>query len=204
MYKVFINDKQITFESPLSSKKLISSEAHQYQMADLINKIKCSAKGIKHNIIINTDRPFQSFSAFTKEFRKIGAAGGIVCKSKTYDAILMIHRLGKWDLPKGKTEKGETIMDSAIREVEEECGIRKLKITRKLMPTYHLYVIKNEWVIKKTSWFLMVSTDSGELIPQQEEGIKEARWVARKGIEKYLQLSYASIAHLIRSELSGR
>ena len=68
----------------------------------------------------------------------VEAAGGLVF-NKDGD-ILMIFRNGKWDLPKGKLEIGESIEECAIREVEEECGISGLIIEKKIKDTYNIYV----------------------------------------------------------------
>ena len=46
--------------------------------------------------------------------------------------MLFIYRFNKWDLPKGKLNKGEKKQDCAIREVEEECGICNLQIEMRL------------------------------------------------------------------------
>ena len=59
----------------------------------------------------------------------VEAAGGLVYNKE--DELLMIFRNGKWDLPKGKKEKGEEIESCAKREVQEECGVRNLEITEK-------------------------------------------------------------------------
>ena len=68
--------------------------------------------------------------AFFKHFTHIEAAGGIVENEKK--ELLFIYRLGKWDLPKGKVEKGESIAETAVREVEEETGATNLKLKKKV------------------------------------------------------------------------
>ena len=55
-------------------------------------------------------------------FKVVKAAGGVI--ENENKQILFIYRLKKWDLPKGKKDKGESIMDCAIREVEEETKVK--------------------------------------------------------------------------------
>ena len=55
------------------------------------------------------------------KYLEVNAAGGLVRNGN--GEFLMIHRNGKWDLPKGHQEEGERIEDTAVREVMEETGI---------------------------------------------------------------------------------
>jgi 8-oxo-dGTP pyrophosphatase MutT (NUDIX family) len=110
-----------------------------------------------------------------KEMRVITAGGGFVLNKS--GELLMIHRRGFWDLPKGKIEKGEEIEECAVREVEEECGVSDLKIDSKPFHTYHLYRERNgDAVIKDSVWFLMRTKYADALVPQTEEDIEEAIW----------------------------
>ena len=145
-----------------------------------------------------SDRPDRALELFTGNFKVIKAAGGIVKRSDNEDLVLMIFRLGKWDLPKGKMEKGESTETSAVREVEEECGIGGLKIIRRLPVTRHMYFHKDRWVMKETVWYEMVTDDRRELIPQTEEGITEVRWVSLEELPQLLKNSYSSIASLLK------
>ncbi len=200
MYKVFINDQEICFENRISLSEKKPFESSKFtSVKQLVKAVKKSS--IKRNIYFFTNEPFHDFQDFTKQFRTIKAAGGLVHKTNSPDKILMIFRLGKWDLPKGKIDKSEGVKVAALREVEEECGISNLNITEKLKSTYHLYQIKNKWVIKHTSWFRMETSDKKVLKPQAEEGIEKAEWVSKKKIKEYLPLSYSSIAYLLTEEI---
>ena len=57
-----------------------------------------------------------------RRMRWVRAAGGIVTAPD--GTMLLIQRNGRWDLPKGKVEPGETLLQAALREVEEETGIK--------------------------------------------------------------------------------
>ncbi len=103
------------------------------------------------------------------------AAGGWVTNAD--GDILWIHRLGVWDLPKGKQEKGESLMDCAVREVQEECGLKGVRIVRALCQTVHRYALGNQTMVKTTHWFSMEVDGVPPLTPQKEERISRAEWV---------------------------
>ena len=111
--------------------------------------------------------------------------------------FLMIFRRGFWDLPKGKLDKGETIEECAIREVEEECGISRLSIISGAFSTFHLYNEKGKTIVKESVWYKMRSTDKSELVPQTEEDILEARWVSTPVSSDLIDQAYLSIREVI-------
>ncbi len=131
------------------------------------------------------------FAHFRSYFQYIEAAGGRVYNNK--QEVLMIYRLGKWDLPKGKVEEGESPEKAAIREVREECGISEIGILKKLLPTYHIYRIEKKLMLKKTHWFEMEHCGSEKPKPQIEEAITEAKWISEKQLGSLKSASYASI-----------
>lgn len=104
------------------------------------------------------------------------AAGGIV-RNPDGD-ILVIFRRGKWDLPKGKLDADETPEQAALREVEEECGIRGLSLGRLVQVTFHTYTEKKKRILKKTYWYAMASDGQELPVPQAEEDIEAAEWMS--------------------------
>lgn len=139
---------------------------------------------------------------FQSKFDCIDAAGGLV--TNDHQEILMIFRLGKWDLPKGKVEKGEDIAQAACREVEEECGLENVEVKTFFMNTYHIYYFKERWVLKNTFWFLMTNnTPQNDLIPQIEEDISEVCWFDRNALQVALQNTYPNIKTLIDNYLKS-
>src|SRR5688500_2748722 len=66
--------------------------------------------------------------SFFKKFNLVTAAGGLVVNED--DKVLLMIRRGKWDLPKGKHDEGETIEECAIREVMEETGLKNVRLER--------------------------------------------------------------------------
>ncbi|MEM1407657.1 MAG: NUDIX domain-containing protein [Bacteroidota bacterium] len=125
-----------------------------------------------------------------KKFKVIKAAGGVVKKREKF---LMIYRMKKWDLPKGKLDPGESDIEAAKREVEEECNI-KVAVKKKLCTTWHTYTMKKNKILKKTVWYTMTLTDGSNMKPQLEEDIEELRFMTPKEVFHALQHSYKSIA----------
>jgi len=135
--------------------------------------------------------------AFYKKFTIIIAAGGLVQDEKK--ECLMIFRRGKWDLPKGKLDKNEELEVCALREVEEETGLKGAAISKPLMTTYHTYHEGARFILKESHWYLMKAKGGQKLTPQTEEDITEIRWVPEKEIEKYKVKSYPAIRDVLDS-----
>lgn len=133
--------------------------------------------------------------AFFKHFTAIEAAGGIVQNEKKQ--LLFIYRLGKWDLPKGKMEKGEKTDECALREVEEETGLTKLKLKNKIGETYHTYNAFGKHFIKTTYWYFITCSSKQVLTPQTEEDITKIKWISTKDIEEPMSNTYASIKDIL-------
>lgn len=126
------------------------------------------------------------------KFKIVKAAGGLIRKKEKF---LMIYRLKKWDLPKGKREKNETYKQTAVREVEEECNIT-VKLGRKICTTWHTYTMNKNAMLKKTRWYLMDSIDDSKLRPAVAEDIEEIRLMTRKEVYHALEHSYKSISYV--------
>ena len=137
--------------------------------------------------------------AFIKQqFKIIKAAGGLVVKDHK---VLMIYRLDRWDLPKGKLEVKESTEAGAIREVVEECGVQ-VAIRQKIGVTWHTYTRRKRKILKKTHWFLMDCLDDTQMQPQADEDITEVRWMSREEARHALYNSYFSIRHVFRQYLA--
>ncbi|QXV63914.1 NUDIX domain-containing protein [Mucilaginibacter sp. 21P] len=140
--------------------------------------------------------------AFLKQIIKsnflIEAAGGLV--TNKHGEHLFIYRNDKWDLPKGKIEKKEKTKIAAVREVEEECGIKVNKLEEKICKTYHTYIYKNEVVLKKTHWFKMRYKGKEKLVPQIEEGITDVRWFSDREVPAITNNTFPSIIDVLVKE----
>lgn len=133
----------------------------------------------------------------------IVAAGGLVTNEK--DELLMIFRRGKWDLPKGKLDDGETIEESALREVREETGLQQLDLLNEIGVTYHEYfdTFTHSDVIKRTHWYAMKTTTDQNLTPQTEEDIEQIVWADKKQIQANLTNSYKNIVEIVDKYLNS-
>jgi ADP-ribose pyrophosphatase YjhB (NUDIX family) len=128
-----------------------------------------------------------------KKFKIIKAAGGLVVKKK--EKFLMIYRMKKWDLPKGKKEKKESYKETAVREIREECNV-SVKIGPRICTTWHTYTMNRRAMLKKTKWYYMDLVDDSKMKPCIEEDIEEVRWMREKKVYLALKQSYRSIQYV--------
>lgn len=150
-----------------------------------------------HNhIAIISSNSDQTFARFAEEFKYVVAAGGVVIDKS--GNTLMISRRGRWDLPKGHWEEGETIEECALREVAEETGVCASEIIKPICNTFHTYCVYGVWELKCTHWFLMRGNNDSTA-PQQEEGIVAAEWLTPDEVCKALRESYPTIRKVFAS-----
>lgn len=168
---------------------------------ELVNELKrlvLAEDGIAdlERISFLVNNPIQLFDAFVSDFKLIEAAGGIV---RQKEKILLIKRLGLWDFPKGKIEKGEKKKIAAIREVEEECGVTA-KLGDLITETFHVYPNRNpkkhQYALKKTYWYEMTCLNDSEMKPQEEEDIEEVVWMTKREARIAMDNSYKSLKYL--------
>jgi 8-oxo-dGTP pyrophosphatase MutT (NUDIX family) len=157
-------------------------------------------KGATGELVFDCPAPGQALRGFATQFTMVEAAGGLVLDHA--GRIMMIHRQGKWDLPKGKMDPGESPAETAMREVREECGIGRLTISAPLPDTLHVYPAgEARWMMKKTHWFLMRSDWQGQPRPQAEEDIARAEWIPPESVNELLPEAFRSVADLLHATL---
>lgn len=139
-------------------------------------------------------------SYLKSKFKIIKAAGGLIRKKEKF---LMIYRMKKWDLPKGKKEKGEKSRQTAVREVIEECNI-SVKAGPKICTTWHTYTMNKRAMLKKTQWYIMDCTDDSKMKPAAAEDIEELRWMTPKEVYHALEHSYKSISYVFEKYYNAR
>ena len=189
MYKVFVNELPLILSNKLSETSnnkyfLLNEEAIQ-EAIDALKKKKLEEAYIYH------PNHEEILKKFTKKIPLVVAGGGVVTNKE--GKVLFIYRNDKWDLPKGKLDKGETIEECALREVEEETGVKKLKIENFLKTTYHIFKRNGVYKLKEVHWYAMKTSYNGELKGQKSEGIEKVKWKGPKKIQKALLNSYMNI-----------
>jgi len=202
MYKVYFNERFLHFVSigdKFESCDLILRLYGDESLDKLGKMISAFVvnEGMNELVFLCQDID-KSWKTFCKLFQVIEAAGGVIFNEE--QLMLMIFRNGKWDLPKGKIEKGEDPEKAAIREIFEECGISGMQLIKQLQTSYHTYFFKEKTVLKKTFWFLMKTKDLSIPIPQLEEGILEVKWMNKIEVEEALKNTYLSIANLLKEK----
>jgi 8-oxo-dGTP diphosphatase len=120
---------------------------------------------------------------------EIRAAGGVVVRDGRV-AIVHRPRYDDWSLPKGKLDPGEDWEEAALREVEEETGLR-CRLEDELEPSH--YISKGK--PKTVRWWRMGVVEDLGTDPDAE--VDELRWVTPG--EALILLDYEHDRNLIRS-----
>jgi len=150
---------------------------------------------VKAGVFFHPSFP-ELFKAFKKKFTLITAGGGLVQNEK--NEVLLIFRRGKWDLPKGKLDKGETIEACALREVQEETGLMNINLDGPLMITYHTYHEGSRFILKESHWYWMKASGEEKPVPQTEEDIHEIKWVKPQDLIQYYSESFPSVVEVLK------
>lgn len=183
MYKIYVNDtpfylKEADPDLPIPLENSVTRLSGRYTglTKSLLNYADMLEKGQRFESVTLYTHQLELLQAdILSVFTLIEASGGIVCTPE--GKILLIFRLGHWDLPKGKIEAGESPAEGALREVEEETGITNLRPGALFDITYHTYRVgKTKRILKRTYWYLMEAEEQA-LTPQTEEDIESAVWV---------------------------
>jgi len=197
---VFLSESEEDILKDLSanSNSMIFKQCNPEAIQALLQAIE--KEEIKSGIIIDSDLK-KLYSNFSLAFTEIIAAGGVVENEKK--EILLIFRRGRWDLPKGKLDEGESIEECAIREVCEETGLQHVVIKEKLPDTYHTYMEAGKNILKKSVWYKMSAESKQALQPQIEEDIVEIKWVPADELKNYLNNTYPSVRDVLNFFLSS-
>ncbi len=199
MYKVFIDNWPVFFtykHENLTSVEIYSTIVwHEHlDWQNVINSHQL-ARSEKAYLVVLIPSNTQPIGAYFKGYKFIEAAGGIVRNAN--NDILVMERLGCWDLPKGKIDTGEDRETAALREVEEECGIHGHTIHQLITITYHTYEMKDKHYLKATYWYEMNYRGNEPLIPQTEENITVVKWWKENAIDQIKDNTYLSIIEVI-------
>tara|TARA_B000000441_G_C21722071_1_gene339841 strand:+ start:294 stop:890 length:597 start_codon:yes stop_codon:yes gene_type:complete len=191
MYKVFANRLPIVLTS---KAKYLSNEntflLSSLEIDEILKKLRKHKK-----IYLFFPKKKDLIKEFKSKIKTIYASGGIVKNKKS--EILFIFRRGKWDLPKGKADKGETKKQTALREVKEETGVKKLVINKFFRTSFHIVINNKKYYLKETTWYLMSSNYEGDLIPQIDEGIKSVKWKNLKQVKKIKEKTFKNVSIIL-------
>jgi 8-oxo-dGTP pyrophosphatase MutT (NUDIX family) len=195
MYKIFINDKPFI----IANSAFTDNSFPSFDFKDKFFETKLAEVFANQftGVIFKCKDEELVFNKFAEHFKIIEAAGGLVFNSK--NQLLLIERLGVWDLPKGKIDTGETPEIAAVREVEEECAVTGLTIGNLVCKSYHTYFYKEKHILKRTYWYKMNTNFNQNLVPQTEEDITKVEWqnFSKNDIETLN--TYESIKDVLRN-----
>ena len=110
------------------------------------------------------------------------SSGGVIYYKKDdgYYFCLILDAYNKWTFPKGHVEKGESLEETALRELEEETGLKKLKIKKYLGETeIKVHKPNKKSFCKLIKYFLIEAQENKIIIPHTKE-IKDVRWFSKK------------------------
>lgn len=193
MHTIYVGDKPIILTTEIKQetdfKNFLLKSVNIGKVIKTLNNTDLQAVHLIHK------NPDKLLKKFLKLLPNVVAGGGKVYNDK--NEVLFIYRNDKWDLPKGKAERKESIEETAIREVEEETGVKGLKITKPLSTTYHIFKRNGKHKIKITYWFEMKTSFEGKLSPEKSEGITKVKWLDEKASQEALENSYANIRVLV-------
>lgn len=196
MYRIYINQAVLIISESVPAASTKAYRQVELEGLDFVHFCKhLIPKDSVSSYLILTNDVDRVFNTLTSSIKIIKAAGGLVKNEK--GEYLFIFRRGKWDLPKGKVEIGEGVKEAAMREVEEECGIKVKQIDYKIGETYHVYEFHAELIVKQTTWYAMYAASEFVLVPQMEEDITEVRWFETAELDLVFQNTYPLIREVI-------
>ncbi len=191
LYKVFFEKGEVILSDRMLDKEY---PVYVFRYANVPKLLFRLEGGEFPGLFFIDPHPDVAWKHFLKFFDVIYAAGGIVYNPE--GKILFIYRRGIWDLPKGKTEAGEDFAETALREVSEECGLKRLKLGDYAGETYHVFWEGNRRKMKITKWYRMFSPGDEDLVPQRREGIEKAEWIDLEQINGNLR-TFPNIKYLL-------
>lgn len=203
MYNIFYNDRLLIIQShgtPLLNADLVlnldGSESREV-IQSIITAFEANSR--TSCLCLRSSNIEATWSAYSSLYKIVEAAGGVVFNDS--GKVLLIFRKNKWDLPKGKLDNGEDPESGAVREVQEECGVKDLTITGPLPAGYHTYTQNGKNILKKTYWYQMQTSYKGNLVPQLEEDITDVVWMTRKELIPAMENAWASVRFLLKSNV---
>lgn len=199
-YSIYFGDTEVvvTTKSPGAQYTSLDVDtSYTISCAKVVKKVETDKF-----IAIVTPNTDLTFGSLKSQFKLVMAAGGVV--ESENDELLMIELRNRWDLPKGHIEVGESEHMAALREVEEETGVKADIIGNEPVAiTWHAYDTYGCWELKRTSWWRM-RAPLGAVKPQREEGIANVVWCAKEDVQERLKKSYPTIKYVVEALYSNK
>ncbi|HEV7331083.1 MAG TPA: NUDIX domain-containing protein [Flavisolibacter sp.] len=203
MVKIYVQNKPLFLVDTLNSE--IEDYLHRPTTIFIDELSPAAVKTMLHELeqpefyygVIKHHNLSDLLNAFKAQLEVIQAAGGLVYTDQ--NELLLIHRLGHWDLPKGKLDEGETLEECALREINEETGADHLSLEKPLQVTYHTYHQGDRQILKESHWYLVKAAEKTPLTPQTDENVSECRWVPMEEIHPYIDGAFASVADVLKT-----
>jgi 8-oxo-dGTP pyrophosphatase MutT (NUDIX family) len=202
MQKIYFNHKPLFICSTITPEideylhqgtTIFIDEFNKHTVETIIEEMQ--RPEINAGVFLHGDEE-EVLDAIKQNLTLVKAAGGLV--QVIGEQFLLIYRRGKWDLPKGKLDEGEDLKTCAVREVEEETGIRNVNIQDLLSITYHTYYENGLFILKETHWFLMSTDRVQPFIPQINEDIEKCEWVKIDGLAPYMENTHPSVLEVVK------
>lgn len=191
-YDIVLNAQTATLKAHTLQGHVLVTNASLPLIDRLFNLMREKKLQSLRSVTLAVEDKKAIISGIKKGFKIIKAGGGLVLKG---DKMLLMYRLKKWDLPKGKLEKNEKSKAGALREVEEECNV-EVQLDYKICSTWHTYTQNGNKILKKTNWYVMSCLNDAKMKPQVEESIEELAWMSPDEAQQALENSYSSIRYV--------
>ncbi len=207
-YKIFVNNIPLILTNRLDQQEapgavpsnqetiVVRWKGNEKTIEELLTTLE-EGESVAQAVLYSED--FQHLVDMVHSFFEYSrAAGGLVMNNK--NELLTIWRWGRWDFPKGKVEKGESVKEAAVREVQEETGVRNIEIENYLAHTFHTFwAPDNKRILKRTDWYAMKAPPNQVFRPQEEEFIEEVRWMPEERWPEIWNSIYESLKIVVTS-----
>lgn len=144
---------------------------------------------------------------FIREAVREETAGGVIFRRNTENQIeiLMIQDAkDRWTIPKGHVEEGESLEEAASREVQEETGLKNLKVMDYLGKTNFRYRREEKLILMTQHMYLIQALEGSDNIRKEEwmngigwfQAIKALDLIEYEAIHKFFLIALKKIRHV--------
>lgn len=199
MYKVFSNGRIISFTNNIIDN-IAKHNGFFYRYVDVEELHKIidffeTVYSIKNMYLIHDD-PTQLFEDFKSLFKITKSVGGLIVNDN--QEVLLIKRWHKWDLPKGEYDSSLDIAQNVLNGMKTECGLYQLKIEEFLEPTYYMFNLNNERILKQVNW-CRIHQAGNDIEPKVPNTDTITKWVALADLHEYLPKAFDQVEQVFES-----